>query len=227
MTDFRDIPDVLDASPPSGKFAAPPIAPPLPDAPLTVAGVRRRRLAALAAGSAWFVLQLFTFGLRADLGALPTGYLAAVVVAPFVTGALAVFLALHPGRLGLGLRTPAVLALSILAPASFIVAAVVAQPPWPAEEHANLVAELSCLSATLAWTLLPLLGAGLAFRRAFAGGALFRSALVAAGLATVAAALFTLHCPIVGSLHLALGHGGAVVAAALAGGLLLARWTKL
>jgi hypothetical protein len=63
-------------------------------------------------------------------------------------------------------------------------------------------------------------------RGAFAAGALWRSALLGGGCGLVAAALFTLHCPVVGKAHLLVAHGGAVLFSALLGGLVLSRFTR-
>jgi hypothetical protein len=78
----------------------------------------------------------------------------------------------------------------------------------------------------VAWTILPLLLAGFALRTTFVGGAGWRSAVLGTGAGLLAAATITLHCPVSGSFHVGLGHGGAILASALLGALVLSRVTR-
>ena len=222
MAEFHDIPDFLDGGVPPERGAD---RLPAKKTPPTRAQLRASRRRAAAVSVAWFAVQLAAFGVRPDFAELPGSYLAVMIAAPLAAGLLVLMASLHPGRFGLGLRTPLIVALSFLAPAAFIVAALVMPPP-AAGVH-GLMPGLFCLNAILAWTLLPMVAAALVLRRAFASGAVYRSVMVGGGVGLVAGALFAVHCPITEHLHVALGHGGAVAVAALAGGLLLARVTRI
>lgn len=225
MAEFPDIPDFLDRARPaacSRLDAKPPgLAPP------TRAEVQKRRRSAVVVSGGWLAVQLAIFGLRRDLGELPAYYVVTTIVGPCAAGLLIVAASVHPGRLGLGLRAPLILALALLGPAAFIVAALLTAPLGEGSHRAGILADSSCLNAIVAWALLPMVAAALVLRRTFASAASSRSALLGGGIGLIAGALFAIHCPITDRLHVALAHGGAVGLVALAGGLLLARSTRI
>lgn len=227
MRDFDDIPDVLreksHALPELTGLAA---AERARSASPTRLELAKRRRAALALSAAWLTVQFLAFGARGDLARLPAGYLLALVAAPLSAGILAIVAAYQRGRFGLGTRPALVVALSLVCPLTFLVAGLCMPPPYPGGATGNLTIGAYCLNSTIAWALLPIASAGVALRRAFASGATWRSALLGGGCGLVAAALFNLHCPLVGQLHIVLAHGGAVLASALGGGLLLSRFTR-
>jgi len=224
MAEFHDIPDFLgDASLPPGKRLGTPL--PAGGAPPTRAELRRRRARALTASGAWFFVQLAAFGVRPGLLDLPADYLVALIVTPLAAGLLAVVASVHPGRLGLGLRTPLLVALALLAPSSFVLVALAT--PLPANAPGVAAPGMFCANAIMGWSVLPLVLSALVLRRSFVSGAAYRSALLGGGIGLVSGALFALHCPDVDRIHVALGHGAAIAFAGLAGGLVIARFTRL
>jgi len=227
MQEFDDIPDI----PPRGTE---PVSA-MPDfsakvlrraAPPTRAELEKQRRIAVVFSVAWITVQFLAFGIRGDLARLPLDYLIGLIAAPFSAGILAVVAACYRGRLGLGARPLVIVALALVCPLLFLVAGVCMPVPYSGGESGNLMFGAYCLDSTIAWALLPIVSAGIVLRGAFASGAVWRSALLGGGCGLVAAALFTLHCPVVGKLHIVVAHGGAVIFSALLGGLLLSRFTR-
>jgi hypothetical protein len=227
MPDFDDIPDV-----PSVRRDAPLRAPGLVTAarlrapPPTRAELVKRRRAAVALSVAWLTVQFLAFGIRGDLARLSAGYVLGLIGVPFSAGLLAIVAASRPGRLGLGVRPVLIVVLALVGPSIFLVAGLAMPAPYPGGEVGNLMFGAYCLNSTVAWALLPIASAAVVLRGAFAAGASWRSALLGGGCGLVAAALFTLHCPVVGKAHIVVAHGGAVLVSAVLGGLVLARFTR-
>jgi len=206
--------------------AAPPVAPSLPKAP-TRAEVRTRRVAALVASMGWLVAHLAVYGVRRDFSTLPLPYIAAQILVPLLVSAASLALALGRGRLGLGWRFGLVSAAAVLGPASFCVIAVGTPAPRALEPAASsLVGTVLCFDITVAWAAVPLFAAALVLRGAFAGGALWRSALLGAAIGLFAGATMNLHCPNVAPVHVLFGHGLAVILATLLGAFALVRRTR-
>lgn len=225
MQPFDDIPDVRPAvSQPATADGRKPLLP--SDAAPTRADVDRRRLAATLLSVAWLTAQLLAFGLRKDLHELPLGYVLGLVLTPASAGILAIVLAIHAGRFSLGLRPALVVALALVCPLMFVAAGLFLPVPAAGGRAGSWGSHAFCLGVTILWASLPLVSAGLAFQRAFASSAAWRSALLGAGCGLAAAALFTLHCSIVGKAHIAFAHGGAALLIALVGGLVLSRITR-
>jgi hypothetical protein len=227
MPHFDEIPDVpparRDGGPAPSVLAT---AARLKGASPTRAEVMRRRRAALALSVAWLTVQFLAFGLRGDLAKLSAGYVLGLIGAPFSAGVLAIVAAARHGPLGLGARPALLVTLALVCPLIFLVAGLAMPAPYPGGESGNLMFGAYCLNSTIAWALLPIASAAAVLRGAFAAGALWRSALLGGGCGLVAAALFTLHCPVVGKAHLLVAHGGAVLFSALLGGLVLSRFTR-
>lgn len=200
--------------------AAPPLKLPSHSAAPTRQVVRRRRVLALIGGVSWIVAHLAVYGIRTDLTALPFLYVAAQIVLPALLATASLIVALGPGRLGLGFKFGLVSTLAVVGPASFCFIAFGAPVPHEAEP-ATLVDTFLCFDITLAGVAVPLLCAAITLRGAFAAGARWRSALVGAGIGLFAGATMNLHCPNVAPTHMLLGHGLAVVVAALLGALAL------
>ncbi len=227
MPEFDDIPDIsrlaseTPAGPPDigalGRVRA---------APPTRRELAKRRRAAIVLSVAWLTVQFLAFGIRGDLSRLSFGYLLGLIGAPFSAGILAIVAASRPGRVGLGVRPVLVVALALICPVIFLVAGLCMPAPYAGGELGNLMLGAYCLNSTIAWALLPILSAAIVLRGAFASGAVWRSALLGGGCGLVAAALFTLHCPVVGKAHIIVAHGGAVLVSALLGGLMLSRFTR-
>jgi hypothetical protein len=223
---LKQIPDPLPAEPgePGGKV---PVHAPQKLAP-TRSVVRRRRAAALAVSLGWLCAHLVVYGVRQDFAQLPAGYIAAQVVLPVLFGACCLVVALAPGKLGLGVGVGLVGAMALLGPVSFWVLAVGLPIPHPpiAGGRSFWLGSLLCLDIAVTWAAAPLLLVALSLRRAFAGAALHRSALVGAALGLLSGGAINLHCSNVDRWHLVAGHGIPVVVAALVGALLVVRWTR-
>jgi hypothetical protein len=198
--------------------------PSLPQEP-TRQVVKRRRLAALLGGLSWLGAHLAVYGIRTDLGSLPSPYVAAQIALPAALATVSLAIALSPGQRGLGLKIGLVGALSILGPASFCALSLGAPVPRAPEPPA-VSDTLLCFDITVACVAVPLLFAAITLRGAFASGARWRSALVGAGIGLFAGATMNLHCPNVAPTHILLGHGLAIIVAASLGALALALRTR-
>jgi hypothetical protein len=194
----------------------------------TRAATARRRAAALALSLGWLGSHLAVYGVRQDFAQLPAGYVVAQVVLPMFIGAASLVLALVPGRLGLGLGVGLVGAMALLGPLSFwLLAAGMPEPHPPGPRGLGFwLGSLLCMDITLSWAAAPLLLVALSLRRAFAGAAAPRSALVGAGLGLLSGGAINLHCSNVSPWHMLAGHGIPVLVAAAVGALLCVRWTR-
>lgn len=189
--------------------------------------VRLQRWTGLALSLAWLGTHLAVYGVRPDLAQLSTLYVAAQVAVPFGFAVGALFVALNPGRNGLGVRIAVVFLLAILGPASFVLIGLGAPAPrvLPSDPNFWLNAVL-CLDVTLAWTSVPLLCAAAVLRHSFASAAQWKSALVGGGCGLFAGATMNLHCANADGVHMALGHGIPVVIAAAVGAFVMSRWAR-
>ncbi len=221
LAKFRDVPDPL-----SGVTAEPPVNVRLPARRPTRSELSRVRRVALGVGVAWLGAELLVAGVRSDAAQVPLGYWVALGALPLVAGVICVVAALSGGRLGLGLRVTLLASLALVAPALYAACGYVLSPPHPSAELGNFEHGVLCMNIALAWTLLPLIAAGLGLRRAFAGNAVVRSAVLGAGAGLIVSVTSTLRCPLAGAWHVALSHGGAVVLTALLGAVLLSRVTR-
>lgn len=226
MPDFDDIPD-LPAHPVDEHetLALDPLLRPYGPSLSRLEAKRRKRLA-IAVSFSWLAVQLAAFGGRDDFSRLPGSYIFLLMVAPIAAGCSAVALASYGGKLSLGGSIATVRVLAVLAPLSFVLLGLALPSPYVGGQAGNLSLGASCLDSTLVWALLPVAAAGIALRGTFAAGAEWRSALLGGGCGLIAAGLFTLRCPIVGNLHVAFAHGGAVLLSTCVGGLSLARITR-
>lgn len=189
--------------------------------------VRKRRLAALIGSAAWLLTHLAVYGLRSDLHELPTLYVAAQILLPFLVALVSLFAALSYGKLGLGSRIGVVSGLVLLGPLAFCLVALGAPAPhFTAADEPSLLGILVCFDITVAWTAVPLLSAALVLPGAFAAGVGWRSALVGASVGLFAGATMNLHCPNAAPLHVLMGHGLPVLVATLLGALVLGYRTR-
>jgi hypothetical protein len=227
------IPDPLpeDQRPQSNGAAPPELRPPLPSPRLAVKSldrtqVRRRRWVALGLSGAWLLTHLVVYGVRQDLATLPASYVAVQMGLPFGVAVASLAVALSPGKLGLGVSLGALATVVLLGPLSFWLAALAMPRPGTASGDAGLFSALVCFDITLLWAALPLVAAAFALRRSFAGGAVWRSALIGAASGLFSGAVMNLHCTNVDPLHMAMGHGLPIVAGALIGAAVLVRWLR-
>jgi hypothetical protein len=172
------------------------------------------------------VAQLGVAGIREDMRQVPLLYTVVLGVAPAVAGLLCIVAAASPGRMGLGIRVGALAGLALVLPLGFMLSGYALSPPYLDAPAGAFKHGIFCFNIALAWTAVPLVAAGLALRGAFVTRAGWRSALVGAGAGLVVAATSFLRCPLSSPWHVALSHGGAVVACALLGAFVLARVTR-
>jgi hypothetical protein len=222
LPDFARIPDPWRHSAPRTALPAPRPSPP----GRTRSESARGRRAALFVSAGWLGAQLAVAGVRGDIRQVPLSYALALGVAPGVGGLLCVVAAASAGRMGLGLRVGALAGLAVVVPLVFMVSGYTLSPPYAAAPGGAFNHGVFCFNVALAWTTVPLVAAGLALRGSFVTRASWRSALVGAGAGLVVAATSFLRCPLSSAWHVALSHGGAVVACALLGAGVLARVTR-
>jgi hypothetical protein len=220
--DFEQIPDPIVAEPHAPRFA-----PPAGAVAPTRGEARRAGQLALLVGSGWVAGQLAITGIRPDMARVPLGYVLTCGAMPFVAGAVCLVASLHAGRLGLGARVGLLAALALVAPILFTASSYALSPPYPEAPLGSFKNGVFCFNIAIAWTLLPLIAAGMALRSRFVSGAAWRSALVGLGAGLIVATTSMLRCPLSGAWHMALSHGGAVVASALLGAFVLARVTRV
>jgi hypothetical protein len=222
-----DIPDPVE--PARTARAEEELRPPRPtNPPPTRSTSERRKLAALGVSAAWLCTHLCVYGIRQDFHALPTGYVAAQVLLPFVFGACCLAVALAPGKLGLGVGIAVVSGMALLGPLSFWALAMGMPVPHPAGPSplGFWLGSLLCLDITLSWAAAPLLLVALSLRRAFATQVVWRSTLVGAAIGLLSGGAINLHCSNVDRWHLLAGHAVPVALAALLGAGLVVKWTR-
>lgn len=215
---FGEIPDPCAAS---SSFGPATSVRAVEDAPARDA-VRKRRAAALTGSAAWLLAHLTVYGVRSDFPELPSLYVFAQVLLPFLVAAASLVAALSAGKFGLGLKIGLISGLALLGPLVFCLVALGAPMPHAADaEASSLIGIFVCFDITVAWTAAPLLAAALSLPGAFATGARLRSALVGAAVGLFSGATMNLHCPNVAPLHMFMGHGLPVVVATVLGALVL------
>jgi hypothetical protein len=223
LPDFESIPD------PCAPSALPPQRPrpELSSQGPTRRDLTRGRRIALLVSAGWIGAQLAVAGVRGDMARVPLGYTFGFAVVPVVAGFVCLAAATTPGRLGLGARVTLLATLALALPVTFALVSYLFSPPYAGAPEGEFKYGVLCFNVAIAWTLLPLIAAGFALRGTFVTRATVRSALVGAGAGLVVSATSMLRCPLSDSWHMALSHGGAVVAAALLGASVLARVTRL
>jgi hypothetical protein len=220
---LKEIPDPVASAP----QLAPPSTPRFASASPVRSGTQRSRLLAAAVSVLWLAAHLGAYGLREDLQRLPPSYLLLQAGLPALLGAASLWLALAPGKLGLGVSISLVSGLAVLGPLSFWLMAAGVPAPYAQGPAENFwLGSLLCMDITLAWAAVPLLLAALVLRRAFPSATLWRSALVGAAVGLFCGAAINLHCANVHPSHLLAGHGTPIVLATLLGGMVVSRWTR-
>jgi hypothetical protein len=228
VPDFSDIPDL-----PALDRNAAPSTPSLKTwlrlhgRPGTRREVSRKRWLGLGVAGAWALVQFAALGVRFDFAKLPGAYVLWTIVAPLVIGSIGLAVALSPGRLGLGMRSWLMIALVLAGPLWVIGGALAMPEPYAGGIAGDRQALFLCGNLALGWAALPALCAALTLQSAFVSGALWRSVLVGTACGVGAAVAAQLRCPLTGSAHIAIAHGGVIVISALLGALLLPRATRV
>ncbi|HKO90240.1 MAG TPA: hypothetical protein VJU61_03750, partial [Polyangiaceae bacterium] len=146
---LNQIPDPL-----RGVADVPPVvaAPRRPAVSPTRSQTQGRRVAAFGISLAWLAAHLAVYGVRGDFERLSSAYVAAQVGVPIVFAAASLFVALAPGKFGLGVGVSIAAGAAVLGPLSFWLVAAGLQPPYPApSSSAFWLGSLVCLDITLAW----------------------------------------------------------------------------
>ncbi|HEX3771934.1 MAG TPA: NrsF family protein [Polyangiaceae bacterium] len=226
MSDFDldrlgDVPDPLAGF--GGALEGRPL-PPMPSA-IAPSPTRRQvgnlRVAALLAALAYDVAWIAIMNKRDDLRTMSPVALLVEVSIPFAAAVLALLAAAAPGSRGLGEPKARLAAMSLLAPAVFVVSTVALSRVLPVVGEADAgpfwAHALRCFSWTSLYTLGPLVFAGWAFRRSFVTAPVWKMASlgVAAGAAGAATMVFV--CSVGTPMHVLVGHGGPMLVGALFG----------
>lgn len=156
---------------------------------------------------------LLALGARWDLAELPLAYAVAGALFP---------LAIAIGFLVFGLGTAeslwtkgrAIALVVLLAAATFIAGTVLAERVLGTARVVTWRWPLKCFGLSAAFAIGPLILALIAFRHAFVARSAGRGAVLGAAAGAVAAAALSLHCPNILLVHILVGHGLPILAAA-------------
>jgi hypothetical protein len=225
LPSFDHVPDPLDGA--SDVLPRPPLER-VNARPPDRAEMKQRRRAASWLSVGWLASHLLVFGVRHDLWSLPPVYAASQIAAPLLLALGSLYVALRPGRWGLGSSTAGIAALAIGGPAAFGLLGFASRPPLlgAGEDTEPLLAALVCSDLMLVWMSAPLFAAAFALRRAFAAAAVWRSALTGSGVGLASAVMINLHCDNGDPVHLLIGHAAPVAAGSLFAALVVTRWLR-
>lgn len=227
MKDDFDLQRIADVPDPLATLAQVPLrAHPVPTArSRTRSRVASIRATALGAALLYEGLWLAFMNKRDDLHTIAPLRLFFEVAVPVGAAALALTAA-APGKRGLAKPRTRLATLTLLAPVLFAAAAILlsiasggradSAPFWP---HS-----LRCFGWTSLYSAGPMVFAAWAFRRSFLGAPAWRTAAVAVACAATGAATMSLICSSEGPAHVIVGHGGAMLVAALVGAALGGRF---
>ncbi len=219
---FGDIPDPADGATPRASVRPPTLD--AEDRPRS--SVRRLRWLALVFSAFWYAAHLLAYGIRSDLHSLPWLYQMAQISLPLSLALASLWLALSPGRLGLGVKVEWLSVMAIVGPLSFWMIALWAPEPR-IPDPATLLSTFLCFDITLAWAGIPLLLAVVGLRRAFPSASAWRSALLGSACGLFAAGIMNLHCANVNRWHLVAAHGLPILIAIAVGAWLVKKAVRI
>jgi hypothetical protein len=220
--DFADIPDPLG---PAAEWAGrPPAAAPRPQAAAPTRG-RTLAIRSLAVVAALLYEGALLAAFRAHASGRPAKLLAIGLAAPVIAGALGLAAGAQRGRRGLGLPAARIAALTLFAPVIFVAASSLGMPP-DANDGLYWHHAVACMITGTCLTAGPVALVALAWRRAFAAAAAWRTAAMGVASGALGVITLTLICPVTTAWHVAVGHGAAIVLGGLAGAA-VARWTAI
>jgi hypothetical protein len=218
---FADIPDPFGDAGPS---VAPQRPPPRPRAP-SPTRARTRGVRVLAIASALLYEVAVAARLHMHAAGRPPGRLAIGLAAPLAAGAVVLAVGARRGSLGLGPPAARVALATAFGPALFVAASLLMLPAmdeggqyWP---HA-----LACMVTGTALAAGPVALVALAWRRAFASAAAWRTAALGVASGALATTTLSLVCPDVSSWHVVVGHGAAMVLGGLVGAVVARRTAR-
>lgn len=186
----------------------------------------RRRVIALGVVALWLSGAAFGLGLRPGLGSDPATMVVDVLL-PAIFGGFALYLALAPGRLGLGPPARTATWVGVALPIAVATLAFVPEMmrPWARVEDL-WHGVMGCGSFIVGLSVIPMLALSFALRRGCPNNAMPRAILVGVSISLLSASALGLHCQEAAGIHVALGHVAPVVLLALASALLLRRASK-
>jgi hypothetical protein len=141
---------------------------------------------------------------------------------PAALGTALLWVALSPGRLGLGPSRQTSIALGLAGPLLFAGAAAFF-PTMEIDMHRDFV----CGDLSLIMGAVPVIALAIALRRGFVVGAARRGALLGVAGGLLGAAALGLHCSVTDGMHIAIGHGSPVIVLAVAAAFVLGRSAKV
>ena len=221
LDELGSIPDPLAGRSLTASAAATP-----GDAGPTRAAVARKRIVALGVVALWLSGAAFGLGLKPAFGADPIA-IAFDVLLPAVCGAAALYLALAPGRLGLGPRARLAMWVALVIPIGVAALSFVPElvRPWPAPS-ALWHGVRACATCVVVISTVPLLALAVALRRGSPNNAVPRAILVGVAVSLLSASSLAMHCTETAGIHIAMGHVLPVVLLAMASALLIRRAAK-
>jgi hypothetical protein len=224
-----DIPDVITPAERDASASPPRMAPRATAGPAR-ASVQRQRAVALAVSLLWLTWQVFTLGLRTDMAKLGLAYPLAQVAVPALLGAVALGVALWPGREGLGAGVASLRAVTAVGLLAMVAITLFFPLPFayaPPTLYGFLQWILICADIVAIMGVVPLALAAVVLRRSFVAAATERSTAVGAACGLGAVTAMHLHCENLEPAHMVLGHMVPAAVLAAAGALLLRYVTRV
>lgn len=193
------------------------------------AELRSRRWIAIAASFAWLTGHLALLSIRTDFAKLGVAYPALQIGLPALLSAIALGVAITPGREGLGAGVTALRAIVIGGVAGMT--ALVAAMPLPfAYVPPNVMTfgqwVVVCGDIVAMMAAVPLVLAAVVLRRSFVAASLERSAAVGAACGLAAVTAMHLHCENIQIAHVLAGHMIPAIAVTIVAALALRSITR-
>lgn len=231
--DLSRMDDIPDALPAADRGAPSPT--PAPRESTLVAGpsradLRRRRALAMAVSLAWLAGHIVLLSVRADLAKLGVLYPLLEIALPAVLSAVALGLALSPGRDGLGASVASLRGITLLAIAGVPLLAAVLPLPFPYVPPTIFTFGqwvIICGDIIAVMAAVPLVLAAVVLRRSFVAASLERSAAVGASCCLAAVTTMHLHCENIQVAHVLVGHMLPAIAITIVAALVLRSVTRV
>jgi hypothetical protein len=181
--------------------------------------LQARRLGMLLIALAIVTAMVLVMKLRGDLATISRAGFLVALLGPLAGGALALVVAMRPGRAGIGPSRGALAGATAFAALSFAIAAglgALLAPGAAGVNEASWRANLVCAVLGLVIGSVPFVLAIAALRGAFAVVTRLRAGLLGLASGGLAAAALHAHCPNDGLVHVLAGHGFAMLVGAAA-----------
>lgn len=230
LSRLEDIPDVLPA--PERGAPSPALA---PRTSATTAGpsraeLRSRRWIAIAVSFLWLAGHLVVLSVRTDFARLGLVYPLLQIALPALLSALALGMALWPGRDGLGAGVTPLRAVSIAGIAGMTVLVAALPLPFPYVPP-NVMTfgqwVIVCGDIVAVMAAVPLVLAAVVLRRSFVTATTEKSAAVGASCSLAAVTTMHLHCENIQVAHVLVGHMVPAIAITVIAALVLRSVTRV